>query len=122
MKIMFCPYCGNRMEYVNEDYDEYYSPPYWECMVCGCCVTKGREGELMKLYNIYDIEGLFEVINKCKGRVELVSDDIRLNLKSKLAQYFSLANLFSGGEEIPELEIIAYEPEDKSLLLKYMIG
>ena len=44
----------------------------------------------------------------------------RLNLKSKLSQYVSLANIFSNGE-IPELEIIAYEKEDTERLIKFML-
>ena len=45
----------------------------------------------------------------------------RLNLKSKLAQYVSLANIFSNGGEIPQLEIIAYEKEDIDRLVQFMI-
>ena len=45
----------------------------------------------------------------------------RLNLKSKLSQYVSLANIFSNGE-IPELEIIAYEKEDVDKLLNFMMN
>mgnify|MGYP007055182360 FL=1 len=45
----------------------------------------------------------------------------RLNLKSKLSQYVSMANIFSGGE-IPELEIIAYEKEDIDRLVNFMIN
>ncbi len=45
----------------------------------------------------------------------------RLNLKSKLSQYVSLANIFSGGE-IPELEIVAYEKEDIDKLMNFMIN
>ena len=66
----------------------------------------------MKVSNIKDIEKFFEVVDSCEGRVELVTGEgDRLNLKSKLSQYVSLANIFSGGE-IPELEIVAYEKED----------
>ena len=66
----------------------------------------------MKVQNITDIEGFFKVIDECKGKVELVTGEgDRLNLKSKLSQYVSMANIFSNGE-IPELEIIAYEKED----------
>ena len=61
----------------------------------------------MKVSNIKDIDKFFEVVDSCKGRVELVTGEgDRLNLKSKLSQYVSLANIFSGGE-IPELEIVA---------------
>ncbi len=77
----------------------------------------------MKIENIKDVEGFFKVIDSCKGRVELVTaEGDRLNLKSKLSQYVSLANIFSPGVEIPELELVASEPEDVDKLLKFMIG
>ena len=75
----------------------------------------------MRVKNITDIEAFFKVVDECKGKVELVTGEgDRLNLKSKLAQYVSMANIFSIGE-IPELEIIAYEPEDTDKLVEYMI-
>ena len=75
----------------------------------------------MKVSNIKDIEKFFEVVDSCQGKVELVTEGDRLNLKSKLSQYVSLANIFSGGE-IPELEIVAYEKEDIDKLLSFMIN
>lgn len=76
----------------------------------------------MKVQNITDIEKFFEVIDKCKGKVELVTGEgDRLNLKSKLSQYVSMANIFSNGE-IPELEIIAYEKEDIDKLIGFMVN
>ena len=76
----------------------------------------------MKVQNITDIDAFFKVIDDCKGRVELVTGEgDRLNLKSKLSQYVSMANIFSNGE-IPELEIIAYEKEDIDKLLSFMIN
>ena len=76
----------------------------------------------MKVQNITDIDAFFKVVDSCKGRVELVTGEgDRLNLKSKLCQYVSLANIFSNGE-IPELEIIAYEKEDIDKLLEFMIN
>ena len=64
---------------------------------------------------------IFKVVDSCKGRVELVTGEgDRLNLKSKLSQYVSMANIFSNGE-IPELEIIAYEKEDVDRLLDFMV-
>jgi hypothetical protein len=75
----------------------------------------------MKVKNLTDIEGFFKVIDSCKGKVELVSEEgDRINLKSKLTQYFSMAKIFSDGI-VDELEIIAYEPEDVQKLLKFMI-
>ena len=53
--------------------------------------------------------------------MELVTGEgDRLNLKSKLSQYVSMANIFSNGE-IPELEIIAYEKEDTDKLIHFMM-
>ena len=75
----------------------------------------------MKVQNITDIEKFFEVINSCKGKVELVTGEgDRLNLKSKLSQYVSMANIFSDGT-IAELELIAYEPEDITRLVSFMM-
>ena len=76
----------------------------------------------MKVTNIKDIEKFFKVIDSCKGRVELVTGEgDRLNLKSKLSQMISLANVFSNGE-IPELELVAYEREDIDRLMYFMIN
>ena len=74
----------------------------------------------MKVSNIKNVDKFFKVIDKCKGRVDLITGEgDRLNLKSKLSQYVALANAFSDGT-IRELELVAYEPEDISLLVKFM--
>ena len=76
----------------------------------------------MKVSNVTDVNKLFEVIDSCKGKVELVTGEgDRLNLKSKLNQYVSLANIFTVGT-IPELELVAYEPEDIQKLMEFMIN
>ncbi|MDO4615105.1 MAG: polya polymerase [Lachnospiraceae bacterium] len=76
----------------------------------------------MKVENITDIKKFFEVVDSCKGKVMLVTGEgDRLNLKSKLTQYVSLAGIFSNGM-IPELEIIASEPEDVQRILDFMVG
>ena len=76
----------------------------------------------MKVENIKDIDKFFKVIDECKGKVELVTGEgDRLNLKSKLSQYVSMANIFSDGT-IKELELVAYEPEDIDRLVNYMIN
>ena len=75
----------------------------------------------MRISNVKDVDGLFRVIDSCKGKVELVTGEgDRLNLKSKLSQYVSLANFFSNGE-IPELELVAYDHEDMEKLVDYMM-
>ena len=76
----------------------------------------------MKVQNIKDKDAFFKTVDDCSGRVELVTGEgDRLNLKSKLSQYVSMANIFSGGE-IQSLEIIAYEPEDTDRLIKFMMN
>ena len=76
----------------------------------------------MKVQNITDIEAFFKVVDSCVGRVELVTGEgDRLNLKSKLSQYVSMANIFFF-VLIPELEIIAYEKEDTDKLIHFMIN
>lgn len=77
----------------------------------------------MKVKNISNVDEFFKAVDKCKGKVELISNEgDRLNLKSKLTQYVSLAKIFSEGSVIQEMEIVAYEPEDVDILVKYMIG
>jgi len=76
----------------------------------------------MKIEHITDVNRFFEVVDSCKGKVELVTNEgDRLNLKSKLSQYVSLANIFSSGD-IPEMEVVAYEKEDVEKLIEFMMG
>ena len=75
----------------------------------------------MKIENIKNVNEFFKVVDSCKGKVELVTGEgDRLNLISKLSQYVSLANVFSDGN-VRELEIVAYEPEDITKLINYMM-
>ena len=68
-----------------------------------------------------DVNDFLKLIDSCKGNIYLVTGEgDRLNLKSKLSQYVSLANIFSSGE-IPEIEIVAYEKEDIEKLIDFMI-
>ena len=77
----------------------------------------------MKITNISNVEKFFQVVDSCTGKVELVTGEgDRLNLKSKLCQYVSTASIFSNGDMIPELEIIAYEPEDTHKLISFMVN
>jgi hypothetical protein len=76
----------------------------------------------MKLMNIGDPEKFFDVINQCKGTVELVTaEGDRLNLKSQLTKYVALTKLFADNT-IPEMEIVAHDPEDVNRLLEYMVN
>lgn len=75
----------------------------------------------MKIKNISEPQKFFEVLNKCKGSVELVtSEGDRLNLKSKLCQYIALTQMFKDAS-IDKVELVVSEPEDMSMLLDYLI-
>ena len=75
----------------------------------------------MKVNAIKDVEKFFKFLDSCHGKIELVTGEgDRLNLKSKLSQYVSLEKLFSENT-VEELEIIAYEPEDNSKLVNFLM-
>ena len=76
----------------------------------------------MKVNNIKDINKFFDIVDSCKGRVELVTGEgDRINLKSQLSKYVSLATVFSSGT-IPEIEIVAYDPDDTNKIINFMIN
>lgn len=76
----------------------------------------------MKLVNVNNVEGLFEVLDKCQGSVYLVSKEgDRINLKSKLSQMLFTANLFTKAT-INELDLIVAEPEDMKRVVDFMMG
>ena len=75
----------------------------------------------MKLQNVKDVNKLFEVVDSCKGKVELVTGEgDRLNLKSKLSQYIALTQMFKDAQ-IGEIEIMVSEPEDMSMIIDYLV-
>lgn len=75
----------------------------------------------MKLFHIQNVDKLFEIIDSCTDKVELVSlDGDRINLKSKLAQYVALAKIFSNEEIVKELELITYNQNDVMMLMNFM--
>ena len=74
----------------------------------------------MKLRHIKNLDNFFAVLDTCEGKVELVYPNLRINLKSNLARYFGIAQLFaSGSDEVEEIEIVAYEMEDIHRLMKF---
>ena len=75
----------------------------------------------MKIKNIKEPKKLFETLNQCKGRVELLTEDgDRLNLKSKLCQYIAMTDIFTNAE-IDEVEVLVAEPADVMLLVEFML-
>ena len=77
----------------------------------------------MKIKSIGNTDEFFDVVRRCRGRVELVTEDgDRLNLKSRLSQYVAIAKLFYGKGEgsIPEIEVVCYDPEDNLWFADYV--
>jgi hypothetical protein len=75
----------------------------------------------MIIKNITNVEKFFSTVEKCHGRVELLTKQgDRLNLKSKLSQYVSLTGMFSD-PTIEEMDLLLSEPDDANLLLEFLI-
>lgn len=76
----------------------------------------------MKIENVNNVEGLFNVLNACTGKVELVSaEGDRINLKSKLSQMLMMSQLLDHAY-IKELELIVHEPADMKKVVDFMIS
>lgn len=71
--------------------------------------------------NENNIDNFFKVIDSCEGKIELVSEDLRVNLKSNFAKYVSLANILFDKEN-EEIEILAYNQEDVMRLMNFMMN
>ena len=76
----------------------------------------------MKVENITNVDKFFEVVDKCEGRVELLTQDgDRLNLKSKFNQYTAMIKLLSKGT-IKQMEIVAENEKDTQKLISFLIN
>ena len=76
----------------------------------------------MTVTNITNVEKFFETINKCEGRVELVTEQgDRFNLKSTLSQYVSLVRFFSNCT-VPSVQILTSNHVDAERLMKLMVN
>ena len=76
----------------------------------------------MKVENITDVDKFFEVVDKCEGRVELLTQNGDcLNLKSKFNQYTAMIKLLSKGT-IKQMEIVAENEKDTQKLISFLIN
>ena len=75
----------------------------------------------MVIDKLSDFEGFLEVVEQCKGDVELgTPEGDRLNLKSKLCQIIALSSVFPQIAEIPNVEVFAHQPEDMERIAKFL--
>lgn len=75
----------------------------------------------MKLFNINEnnVEKFFELLETCEGKVELVADGFRVDLRSRFAQYVSIAKIFFN-KEVEEVELLAYNQNDVNKIMDFM--
>ena len=74
----------------------------------------------MKLYNVKNVKGLFETVENCEGRVEMVlpSNNISLNNNPEISEVISQVMPEEG---IREIEIQTDNREDVYKLLHFAI-
>jgi hypothetical protein len=76
----------------------------------------------MKLTNITNVDKFFEAVDKCEGKVELITGNgDRLNLKSKFNQYTAMIKMLAHGT-IKQMEIVAEQKKDTQKLIAFMIN
>lgn len=76
----------------------------------------------MTVTNITNVEKFFETINKCEGKVELITEQgDRFNLKSTLSQYVSLVRVFSNCT-VPSVQLVISNHADNQKLMRYMMN
>ena len=76
----------------------------------------------MTLTNVTNVDKLLKTIEKCEGKIELVTEQgDRYNLKSKLSQYVSFVKVLANCT-IPTIEIITSNHADAEKLMKFMIN
>lgn len=82
----------------------------------------GQEGFPTKLYNI-DAQELDRLIQKAKGNVYLISDDNKLNLKSRLCRLYGIQKLLEGAKDSTvTAELSVDDPDDELMFLNYMMS
>lgn len=76
----------------------------------------------MIIKNIEDVDGFFNVVEDCVGRVQLITEDGDiLNLKSRLSRLVAISKVFSNSE-IGDLELVCAEKEDIERLMNFMMN
>ena len=76
----------------------------------------------MKRTNTANIDKFFEVVDKCEGRVEMLTENGDcLDLRPKLCQFVTLVKMLTDGD-VERMEIIAENKKDEQKLMAYMIN
>ena len=74
----------------------------------------------MTFTNITNIDKFFDTVDKCEGRVELVTEQgDRFNLKSTLTKYVIFVKVLSNCT-VPSAQIRTYNYADAQKLMRFM--
>ena len=75
----------------------------------------------MKVKQITNVDGFYKALAKCRGRVELITEERDvLNLASTLAQFIGLTTVFSN-PDIISYEIVCYDPNDFQYIKEFLV-
>lgn len=75
----------------------------------------------MKVKTIQNIDGFYKALDKCHGRVELITEDKDvLNLASKLTQFIGLTKVFNN-PDYKYYEIVCYNIEDYEKIKEFLV-
>ena len=76
----------------------------------------------MTVTNITNVEKFFETVDKCEGRVELVTEQgDRFNLKSTLSKYVSYVRILANCT-VPSVQIVTTSNADAQKIMRYMMN
>ncbi len=82
---------------------------------------KNERRKEMRVKSINNVDAFFKALDKCKGRVELITDEKDvLNLASKLTQFIGLTRVFSN-PEISSYEIVCYNIDDYQYIKEFLV-
>ena len=75
----------------------------------------------MEFNKIKDISGLVKLIDSCKGNIYLIAEDgsVRINMKSKISQYFSIVNMLTD-DSIDNIFLETDNREDMEKLIDFV--
>lgn len=75
----------------------------------------------MKVKQITNVDGFYKALTKCRGRVELITEERDvLNLASTLTQFIGLTTVFSN-PDIKSYEIVCYDPNDFQYIKEFLV-
>ncbi len=80
-----------------------------------------REEILMKVKQIKNVHEFYLALDRCRGRVELITEEKDvLNLSSKLTQFIGLTKVFSN-PDIESYEIVCYDARDFEIIKEFLV-